>query len=125
MVVANKDFKIESLPDISRPRPGHADLPGSLKYHQNIRDVLERASARQTAVRVAIGGICRLLLKEFDIEVLAHVVNIAGIEADTKNLSFSELRDKVNQSDLSCADPQAEKKMKEKITYLMSIVQII
>ena len=115
VVVVNKDFKIESLPDISRPRPGHADLPGSLKYHQNIRDVLERASARQTAVRVAIGGICKLLLKEFNIEVLAHVVNIAGIEADTKELSFSDLKNRVDQSDLNCADPQAEKKMKEKI----------
>ena len=65
---------------VTRPRPGHADLAGALKYsQQDIRNVLERASARETAARVAVGAVCKRLLREFDIEVFSHVVAIGGI----------------------------------------------
>jgi len=115
VAVKNKDFKIESLHEISRPRPGHADLAGSLKYDQDIRDVLERASARGTAVRVAIGAICKILLKEFDIKIRAHVINIGGIEADVKPKTFAQLEQAVDKSDVGCADTEAEKRIKERI----------
>ena len=75
-LLVNKDFKIDSMPELLRPRPGHADLAGSLKYHQGIRPVLERASARETAMRVAAGALCKIFLREFGIEIAAHVVRI-------------------------------------------------
>ncbi len=78
--IENKDFKIDSLPVVTCPRPGHADLAGALKYNRaDIRDVLERSSARETAARVAVGAICKLLLKEFNINVKSRVIMIGGI----------------------------------------------
>src|SRR3989338_3834335 len=61
LFIANKDFKINELPVVKRPRPGHADLVGAMKYgREDVRDVLERASARETAARVAVGAVCRI-----------------------------------------------------------------
>jgi chorismate synthase len=79
LLIENKDFSIDTLPSITRPRPGHADLSGAMKYNtSDIRDILERASARETAMRVAIGGLCKILLDEFAIRVSSHVVEIGG-----------------------------------------------
>lgn len=79
MLIENKDFSIESQPQIFNPRPGHADLAGVLKYgFEDVRPVLERASARETAIRVAVGAVCSMLLAEFDITVDAKVLSIAG-----------------------------------------------
>ena len=79
LMIGNKDASIDALPAITRPRPGHADLAGAIKYDRNdIRDILERASARETAMRVAVGGICKMLLDEFGIRVSSHVVEIGG-----------------------------------------------
>src|SRR2546429_3846008 len=65
---------------VTRPRPGHADLAGSLKYDRtDARDILERASARETAARVACGAVCKLLLGEFGIEVGSHVAELGGV----------------------------------------------
>src|SRR5437660_8096434 len=67
---------------VTRPRPGHADLAGSLKYdRQDARDILERASARETVARVACGAVCKLLLEQFGIEVGSHVVELGGVGA--------------------------------------------
>ena len=77
-LLQNKDFKIDEMPELFRPRPGHADLAGALKYHQGIRAVLERASARETAMRVAVGALCQLFLKEFGIEIAANLLVRAG-----------------------------------------------
>lgn len=77
--IENKDASIDTLPVITRPRPGHADLAGVIKYDRSdIRDILERASARETAMRVAIGTICKTLLDEFGIKVASHVMEIGG-----------------------------------------------
>src|SRR5262249_47633395 len=65
--VVNKDYKLERLEDLERPRPGHGDLTGSIKYLGSIRGVLERASARETTVRVAAGAIAKQLLQQFDV----------------------------------------------------------
>ena len=79
LLIRNKDFSIEELPKVTRARGGHADLAGVLKYgFSDVRDVLERASARETAMRVAIGAICRIFLEEFKIEISSAVVSIAG-----------------------------------------------
>ena len=77
--IKNKDFKINVLPSVSEPRPGHADLSGALKYgFTDIRCVLERASARETVVRVAAGSICKILLREFGISIKSTRISVGG-----------------------------------------------
>ncbi|MGD2278961.1 MAG: chorismate synthase [Candidatus Omnitrophota bacterium] len=116
MVVANKDFKIDKLPAVRSPRPGHADLAGLLKYgFRDVRDVLERASARETAARVAVGAVAKLILGEFGIKLLSHVTMIGGIEAKTEKLSFGEILKAAEKSDVRCADREAAKFMREEI----------
>lgn len=111
-VLTNKDFKINEMPELFRPRPGHADLAGALKYHQGIRPVLERASARETAMRVAVGALCKLFLKEFGIEIAAHVVQIGkGKIQNPKDLSVKQIHSLVAKSEVNCTDPKAEKEM--------------
>ncbi len=79
LLIENKDFSIEKLPAIFCPRPGHADLAGLLKYgFKDIRNVLERASARETAARVAVGAVCKMLLDEFKIDITSKVFLIGG-----------------------------------------------
>jgi chorismate synthase len=114
IMIKNKDFKIDELPDVKKPRPGHADLAGMLKHgFKDARDVLERASARETAARVAVGAVAKLLLKEFGIRILSHVTMIGGAEANTEGLSFDEILKLADEkkSKLRCADAEAEKKM--------------
>ena len=77
IAIENKDFSIDKLPSVKNPRPGHADMAGVLKYgFDDARCVLERASARETAARVGIGAICKILLAEFDINVSSRVLAI-------------------------------------------------
>ncbi|MCX7661612.1 MAG: chorismate synthase [Candidatus Omnitrophica bacterium] len=85
ILIENKDFRIEDLAKVLFPRPGHADLAGLLKYGFNdCRNVLERASARETAVRVAIGAICKLFLKEFKITIESKVISVGGETQEDK-----------------------------------------
>lgn len=114
-LLTNKDFKIDKMPELFRPRPGHADLPGALKYHQGIRAVLERASARETAMRVAVGALAKLFLKEFDIEVISHVVEIGSVRIPDEELSFGEIKRRKASSEMNCAFPETEKRMVELI----------
>jgi chorismate synthase len=101
---------------VTRPRPGHADLAGALKYGaSDIRNILERSSARETAMRVAVGAVCKRLLDEFGISIVSHVIAIGGVYAKGERLSVREIRRKIENSDLRCADYEAEKRMKEKI----------
>ncbi|MBI3306387.1 MAG: chorismate synthase [Candidatus Omnitrophica bacterium] len=111
-LLINKDFKIDEMPDLYRPRPGHADFAGSLKYHQSIRAVLERASARETAMRVAVGALCKLFLREFKIEIASHVLQIgkARIQED-ESLTLDKIRKKTAQSQVNCISPETEKAM--------------
>lgn len=95
--VLNRDAKLERLEDVDRPRPGHADLAGSLKHLGGVRAVLERASARETAARVAAGALARQLLARFGVEVAGWVRELGGMdigspEAVLKSCSPSELR---------------------------------
>jgi len=114
ILIRNKDFKIEELPPVTAPRPGHADLAGAQKYgHRDIRNVLERASARETAARVALGAIAQLLLREFDIRVESWIESLGGIMIG--ETSEDERLANLRSSLLNCPDPAAEKKMLELI----------
>ena len=95
-------FSVSPEP-VTRPRPGHADLAGGLKYdRRDLRDVLERASARETAARVAVGAICRVFLRTFAIEIAAHVVQIGPIEGPAATTLEGVRR--AAESDVGCAD---------------------
>lgn len=135
LLIANADFEnwkhvMSSLPvdendedvraqeekrKIGRFRPGHADLAGVLKFRQgDIRDVLERASARETAARVASGAVCLQFLASLDIELLSHVIAIGPVksEIDSEATELEVLKAKVEDSDLFCADAEAAEKMR-------------
>lgn len=104
---------------ISRPRPGHADLVGGMKYgHRDLRNVLERSSARETTVRVAVGAVSKILLEQLGIKIVAHVVEIGGIAVDrnaTEGMSADEIRTIVEEDPCYCVDPEASAKMVELI----------
>src|SRR6059036_3106557 len=97
---------------VTRPRPGHADLAGSLKYdRQDARDILERASARETVARVACGAVCKLLLEQFGMEIGSHVAELGGITAKHVSLLPSPLNAAADASPVRCLDPSAEQQM--------------
>jgi len=101
---------------LTRPRPGHADLAGGLKHDRHdLRDVLERASARETAARTAVGAVCRKLLGAAGVEVFAHVVAIGPVEVPPLDLPPEELRARSRASDLACGHAGSEERMKTAI----------
>jgi chorismate synthase len=101
---------------VTRPRPGHADLAGAMKYgHHDIRNVLERSSARETTARVAVAGVAKRLLGEFGIAILSHVVEIGGVRVGRVELPWEEIRRRAEGSEVRCADPDAERAMVEAI----------
>jgi chorismate synthase len=97
---------------VTRPRPGHADLAGALKYnHRDVRNILERASARETAARVAVGGLAKALLAPFGVRILGWVAEIGGIVADHSKLSAEEIFARAEESPVRVADPDAERRI--------------
>ena len=113
--VSNKDAVIERLPIPPNPRPGHADLAGCQKYgHQNPRDILERASARETATRVAAGGIARQVLEFFGVEIFGHVLELGGeaVRADSWGAAGEERFQIRDASDCLSLDPEADERMR-------------
>ncbi|MCR1821908.1 chorismate synthase [Terrisporobacter muris] len=125
--IKNKDFEnwekyMSPMNDIDEKgkivenvRPGHADLVGCLKYDfDDARNVLERSSARETASRVAVGAICKQVLKNFDIEFLSHVVQIGEIK-DDKIYDFDYIKENVDNSEIRCVNKDLEEKIKSKI----------
>ena len=128
LMVRNKDWEnwrdkmspdpmfLNSAEPVTRPRPGHADLPGILKYGMaDIRNILERSSSRETAMRVAVGAVAKRLLEEFGIDVISHVVSIGGVFSKVPQVSPEEIRKRAEASELRCSDPEAEKRMMRKI----------
>src|SRR5687767_3397167 len=130
LLIPNKDWEnwqrtmaVEAVPSaevagvdrpvVTRPRPGHADLAGVVKYgHDDIRNVLERASARETAARVAVGAIARQLLRQLDTEVASHVFCIGSAAlADPLAVTFDDIRAIPGDSPLHCVDADAERRM--------------
>jgi len=129
LYIHNKDWKnwsekmaIEGDPhpsvvEITKPRPGHADLAGALKYNQeDIRNVLERASARNTATMVAVGSVGRQLLKHFGIEVYGHVVELGSVKVERIEGTIPEIAERAEKSEVRVADPDAEQRIIEAIT---------
>ena len=125
--IKNKDFQnwtkyMSPMDDIDREdrivenvRPGHADLVGCLKYDfDDARNVLERSSARETASRVAVGGICKQILKNFNIEFVSHVVQIGDIK-DNNFYDFDFIKNNVDNSEIRCVNSDLEEKIKNKI----------
>ena len=125
--IKNKDFEnwekyMSPMNDIDEKgkivenvRPGHADLVGCLKYDfDDARNVLERSSARETASRVAVGAICKQVLKNFDIEFLSHVVQIGEIK-DDKIYDFDYIKENVDNSEIRCVNKDLEEQIKSKI----------
>jgi len=98
---------------VDRPRPGHADLAGGMKYDRaDLRDVLERASARETAARAAAGALCRSLLSVFGLEVRSHVVQVGRVAVpDPLGVPWDRINAIPDGSPLGCADPEIEKQM--------------
>ncbi|MGM7682709.1 chorismate synthase [Cytobacillus sp. Hm23] len=133
LIVENRDWKhwthimgAEPLVDIkeedvkrkiTKPRPGHADLVGAMKYgHRDMRNVLERSSARETTVRVAAGAVAKKLLEALGIKVAGHVLEIGGVKAsNVKYDSLEELQQITEDSPVRCVDKQAEKQMMDAI----------
>lgn len=103
-----KEADLESR-KVLTPRPGHADLTGSIKYRTEVRNILERASARETAMRVAIGSVAMQLLNHLGIEVKGQVMSIGGVKART--LEDKDYWQRVENSEWAVADPEAEQKM--------------
>ncbi|MBE7103100.1 chorismate synthase [Bacillus cereus] len=102
---------------VTKPRPGHADLNGAIKYgHRDMRNVLERSSARETTVRVAAGAVAKKILAELGIQVAGHVVEIGGIQVENiKYNSIAELQSTTEASPVRCLDKEAGKKMMQAI----------
>lgn len=113
--VINKDYKLERLKDLERPRPGHGDLPGALKYNAPMRAILERASARETAVRVAAGALAKQLLGHFQIEVIGYVRELGPISIEPKPGTIPEQRELRDRSELYTLDPDRDAEIKELI----------
>jgi chorismate synthase len=101
---------------VTRPRPGHADLAGAMKYgHHDIRNVLERSSARETTARVAVAGVGRRLLSEFGVTILSHVTEIGGVHVGALEIPWEEIRQRAEASEVRCADAAGERAMVEAI----------
>ncbi|MDN3450880.1 chorismate synthase [Planococcus sp. APC 3906] len=104
---------------LTRPRPGHADLNGGMKYgHRDLRNVLERSSARETTVRVAVGAVAKQLLAELGVEIVSHVTEIGGIKVNPQSyqgMSAAEIRELVEADAVYCADPSVTQQMTDLI----------
>ncbi len=100
-------------PEVTRPRPGHADLAGAIKYgHDDVRDVLERASARETAARVAAGSLARQLLAQFGIQIASHVSDIGDVMLPPgRTVSFAEAAAITEDAPLRCVDAALQQRM--------------
>ena len=112
MAAEPRDVAPEKSRRLKRPRPGHADLPGGLKYDvRDLRNILERASARETTARVACGALAKQLLSAFGIEVRSHVIQLGGIPDKPLELSWNEIAAIADDAPLHCADAAAEQNM--------------
>src|SRR6185436_3439945 len=126
LLIENKDWSnwtdvmsssaVEIAPEksrrLKRPRPGHADLPGGLKYDvRDLRNILERASARETTARVACGALAKQLLAAFGVEIRSHVIQLGGIPEEPLELTWNQIAAIPDDRPLHCADPEAEQRM--------------
>ena len=111
--VINRDYKLERLKELPRPRPGHGDLSGSLKYLTSIRGVLERASARETCVRVAAGALSRQLLEAFGIQILGYVTQLGSLSIESQPGDLEHQRSLRNKSEIYSLNPDQDPQAKQ------------
>lgn len=114
MNVADVNDKKKELRKITKPRPGHADLVGGMKYRfDDLRNSLERSSARETTMRVAVGAVAKRLLEEIGVEVASHIVSFGGIDVEIpENLTVSEIKKRARQSEVSIVNPEREEEIR-------------
>jgi chorismate synthase len=119
LLVENLDharWRGRSVEPFTTPRPGHADLTGAIKYgYRDLRPALERASARETAMRVAVGAVCKGLLAAFDIRVQGYVVSLGEVDADLRSIPLEARGALAESSDVRCPDTQAAEQMRQRI----------
>ena len=114
MSATDVDEKKKGLRKITKPRPGHADLVGGMKYRfDDLRNSLERSSARETTMRVAVGAVAKRLLEEIGVEVASHIVTFGGIDIDVPdNLTVAEIKERAAHSEVSIVNPEKEEEIK-------------
>ena len=114
MSATDVDEKKKGLRKITKPRPGHADLVGGMKYRfDDLRNSLERSSARETTMRVAVGAVAKRLLEEIGVEVASHIVTFGGIDIDVpNNLTVAEIKERAAQAEVSIVNPEREEEIK-------------
>ena len=119
MLVQNADhikWKGKTVEPMTAPRPGHADLTGAVKYgYKDLRPALERASARETTMRVAVGAVCKHFLNQFGIIVGGYVASIGEVQADFGDLSYQERFARAEESDVRCPIESAAQRMRDEI----------
>lgn len=117
MDVADVNDQKKELRKITKPRPGHADLVGGMKYRfDDLRNSLERSSARETTMRVAVGAVAKRLLEEIGVEVASHIVSFGGIDVEIpENLTVAEIKKRARQSEVSIVNPEREEEIKSYI----------
>lgn len=124
LLVNNRDhekWQGKSVPAFTIPRPGHADLTAVIKYgYKDIRPALERASARETAARVAAGAVCKHFLAQFGIQIGGYVTAIGEIEADVSSIQLEDRALRAEESDVRCPEPAAAAAMQARIRQVMS-----
>jgi chorismate synthase len=113
--VINRDYKLEKLKELERPRPGHGDLTGAVKFLGSIRNVLERSSARETAVRVAAGALAKQILSEFQIQCIGFVDELGGQQIDRQEGDIQQWRTLREQSEVYSLNPEQDPKIKQLI----------
>jgi chorismate synthase len=119
LLIPNKDYKIDRMDDLDRPRPGHGDLSGSIKYLGSIRAVLERASARETAARVAAGALAKQLLAPLGITVFGYVVQVGPIAVGPKPGTLQQQQAWREQSELYTLNPEKDGEVKSLIDTML------
>ncbi len=115
LLIPNRDYKLEQMEDLLRPRPGHGDLSGSIKHLGAVRAILERASARETAARVAAGALAGLLLREFDIIPFGYVAEVGPLVIEPRGETLEEQKTLRDQSELYTLDPDQDRPIKKLI----------
>ena len=115
LLIPNKDYKLERMEDLQQPRPGHGDLSGAMKYLAPIRAILERASARETAARVAVGALARQLLDQFGITAFGYVVELGPIRIEPRPGTLAQQTALRDASELLTLDPGRDEELKRLI----------
>jgi chorismate synthase len=123
LLIENLDhekWRGQAVPPMTSPRPGHADLAGAVKYgFRDLRPALERASARETAARVAVGSVCRQLLSQFGIRIGGYVTSIGEVQADLGEIDLADRFQLAEANEVHCPDAQAAERMRARIRQAM------